>query len=140
MSSKSSSPLVGPLLPKTEPKQTSPGQCIESWSSSWQIPQPTVPRQAKVATTNQHSDRGQEILKALRQVFSSPKVEYHRFDDGPLKYVTFMQNFETCLEKDNPDEARRLQLLIQHCTGKARKAIGSCANLPNDGYRVPKQS
>ena len=94
----------------------------------------------KVATTNQQSDGGQEILKALRQVVSSPKVEYHRFDDGPLKYVTFKQNFETSLEKDNPDEARRLQLLIQHCTGKAREAIGSCANLPNDGYPVPKQS
>ena len=71
---------------------------------------------------------------------SSPKVEYHRFDGDPLKYVTFMHNFETYLEKDNPDEARRLQLLIQHCTGKAREAIESCANLPNDGYRVAKQT
>ena len=47
------SPLVSPLLPKPEPKQTSPGQCIESWSSSWQIPQPSVPRQEKVETTDQ---------------------------------------------------------------------------------------
>lgn len=128
------SPLVSPLLPKTEPKQTSPGQCIESWSSSWQIPQPSVPRQVKVETTDQQYDSGQEIVKALRQVVSSPKVEYHRFDGDPLKYVTFMHNFETYLEKDNPDEARRLQLLIQHCTGKGREAIESCANLPNDGY------
>jgi len=51
-----------------------------------------------------------------------------------------MHNFETYLEKDNPDEARRLQLLIQHCTGKGREAIESCANLPNDGYRVAKQT
>ena len=97
MSSKSPSPLVGPLLSKTELKQTSPGQCIGSWSSSWQIPQPTVPRKVKVATTNHQSDGGQEILKAPRQVVSSPKVEYHPFDDDPLKYVAFMQNFETCL-------------------------------------------
>ncbi|XP_067030719.1 uncharacterized protein [Acropora muricata] len=96
-------------------------------------------RQVKVETTNQQSDSGQEIVKALRQVVSSPKVEYHRFDGDPLKYVTFMHNFETCLEKDNSDEARRLQLHIQHCTGKAREAIESCANLPNDGYRVAKQ-
>ena len=69
-------------------------------------------------------------------MISSPKVEYHRFDGDPLKYVTFMRTFETYLEKDNPDESRRLQLLIQNCTGKAREAIESCANLSNDGYRV----
>ena len=91
-------------------------------------------------TTNQQFDSGQEMVKALRQVVSSPKVEYHRFDGDPLKYVTFTHNFETYLEKDNPGDSRRLQLLIQHCTGKAREAIESCANLPNDGYRVAKQT
>ena len=138
MSSKSCSPLVGPLLPKSEHKQTSPGQCIESWSSSWQILQPSVPREVKKETTNQQSDSGKEIVKALRQVVSSPKVECHRLDGDTLKYVTFMHNLETHLEKDNPDEARRLQLLIQH--HKAEEAIESCANLPNDGYRVAKQT
>lgn len=123
MSSKSSSPLVDPLLLKTEPKQTSPGQCVGSWSSSWQIPQPSVPQEGKVETTDQQFDSGREMVEALRQVVSSPKVEYHRFDGDPLKYVTFMLNFETYLEKDNPDEARRLQLLIQHCTGRARRLL-----------------
>ena len=141
MSSKSSSPLVDPILPKTEPKQTSPGQCVtESWSSSWQMTRLSVPQDEKVETTNQQFDSGQEMVKALRQVVSSPKVECHRFDGDPLKYVTFMHNFETYLEKDNPDESRRLQLLIQHCTGKAREAIENCANLSNDGYRVAKQT
>ena len=120
--------------------QTSPGQCVESWSSSWQIPQPSVPQEVKVETTDQQFDSGQEMVKALRWVVSSPKVEYHRFNGDPLKYVTFMHNFETYLEKDNPDDSRRLQLFIQHCTGKAREAIESCANLPNDGYQVAKQT
>ena len=52
-----------------------------------------------------------------------------------------MHNFKTCLEKDNPDNSRRLQLLIQHCYGKARDAIESCANLPVDqGYYVAKST
>ena len=52
-----------------------------------------------------------------------------------------MHNFETCLEKDNPDNSRRLQLLIQHCYGKARDAIESCVNLPVDeGYYVAKNT
>ena len=141
MSSKSSSPLADPILPKTEPKQTSPEQCVtESWSSSWQMSRLSVPQDVKVENTNQQFDSGQEIVKALRQVVSSPKIEYHRFDGDPLKYVIFMHNFETYLERDNPDESRRLQLLIQHCKGKAREAIESCANLSNDGYRVMKQT
>jgi len=141
MSSKSSSLLLDPLLPKTEPKQTFPEQCVtESWPTSWQMPQPSLPQDVKVETTNQQFDSGQEMVKALRQVVSSPKVEYHQFNGDPLKYVTLMHNFETYLEKDNPDESRRLQLLIEHCTGKEREAIESCANLSNDGYRVAKQT
>ena len=104
------------------------------------MPLPSVPQDVKVEPTNQQFDSGQEMVKALRQVVSSPKVEYHRFDGDPSKYVTFMHNFETYLEKDNPDESRRLQTLIQHCTGKARDAIESCTNLSNDGYQVAKQT
>ena len=141
VSSRSSLPLVDPVLPKIEPRQTSLGQRVtETWSSSWQMPRPYVPQVVKAEPANEQFDSGQEMVKALRQVVSSPKVEYHRFDGDPLKYVTFMRNFETYLEKDNPDESRRLQLLIQHCTGKAREAIESCANLSNDGYRVAKQT
>ena len=141
VSSRSSLPLVDPVLPKIEPRQTSLGQRVtETWSSSWQMPRPYVPQVVKAEPANEQFDSGQEMVKALRQVVSSPKVEYHRFDGDPIKYVTFMRNFETYLEKDNPDESRRLQLLIQHCTGKAREAIESCANLSNDGYRVAKQT
>ena len=52
---------VGPLLPKIESKQTSLRQCVtESWSSSWQMPWPSVPRDVKVETTNKQFDSGQE--------------------------------------------------------------------------------
>ena len=81
------------------------------------------------------------MVKALRQVATSPKVEYLNFYGDPLRYVTFIHNFETYLEQDNPDDSRRLQLLIQHSTRKAREAIESCANLPvSDGYRVAKET
>ena len=96
------------------------------------LPQSTIaPRQGS----------GEEIAQALRQVVSAPKVEYMRFDGNPIKYVSFMHNFETCLEKDNPENSRRLQLLIQHCYGKAREAIESCVNLPvEEGYYVAKNT
>ena len=44
-------------------------------------------------------DVGEDIARVLHQVVSTPKVEYMRFDGDPLKYVSFMHNFETCLEK-----------------------------------------
>ena len=68
-----------------------------------------------------------------------PKNEYLHFNGDPLKYGIFMHSFEVCLERDNPDDSRKLQLLIQHCNGRAREAIESCINLPSkDGYRVAR--
>ena len=111
----------------------------ESWSSAWKMPRTQTSQNVRFSTTPvqqvQHFDSGKEMVKALRQVVTSPKVEYLKFDRDPITYVTFIHNFETYLELDNPDDSRRLQLLIQHCTGKAREAIESCVNLPvSDGY------
>ena len=77
--------------------------------------------------------------RCCNKVVNAPKIEYIKFNGDPLRYVTFIHNFESCLEKDNRDEDRKLQLLIQHCTGKARESIESCVNLPN-GYKVAKQT
>ena len=107
----------------------------------------SLPSRTSLLTTKQaeplHTKRAmgrqfsQDIVGVLKLVVNSPKIEYLRFNGGPLKYVTFMHNFEVCLEKDNHDPERRLQLLIQHCAGKAREAIESCINLEN-GYEVAK--
>jgi hypothetical protein len=59
-----------------------------------------------------------------------PKIKYINFDGDAINYVSFMHNFEACLEKDNPDNSTRLQLLIQHCNNKACDAIETCVNLP----------
>ena len=48
---------------------------------------------------------------------------YH-FGGNPVKFTSFMHNFETCLGKNNNNEALKLQLLIQDCHGKAKEAIG----------------
>ena len=56
----------------------------------------------------QHFDSGREMVKAMRQVVFSPKVEYLKFDGDPLRYVSIIQNFETYLEQDNPDDSRWL--------------------------------
>ena len=83
---------------------------------------------------------GEKIVKTLCQVMNTPKIEYMHFDGNPINYVSFMRNFETCLE-DDADNSRNLQLLIQHCMGKARDSIESCDNLPvSEGYESAKKT
>ena len=110
-----------------------------SWPQSSQPPQQYIHRD--VESLPKMVDTGEEVIRALRQVVSTPKIKYMHFDGEPVNYISFMHNFETCLEKDNPDNSRRLQLLIQHCTGKAREAVESCVNLPEEyGYQAAKET
>ena len=106
-----------------------------------QAPARSVMAHAPEESTTVKQKVGENVARALRQVACMPKVEYIRFDGDTIKYVSFIHNFETCQEKENPDDARRLHLLIQHCFGKARDAIESCVNLPvGGGYYVAKNT
>ena len=76
----------------------------------------------------QHFDGGREMVKALKQVI-------------PRQKSSTSSLMETYFEQNNPDDSRRLQLVIQDCMGKAREAVESCANLPvSDGYQVAKET
>ncbi|XP_048586408.1 uncharacterized protein LOC116604491 [Nematostella vectensis] len=86
-------------------------------------------------------DSGEHVARVLSQAMSTPRIEYMHFDGNPINYVSFMHNFETCLESLTSDNSRKLQYLIQHCTGKARDAIESCVNLPtSEGYNTAKNT
>lgn len=81
------------------------------------------------------------MTKALKQITNTPKLEYLRFDGVLMKYGAFLHNFEHFLERDNPDESRRLPLSVQRCSGKAKEAIESCVSLDHkDGNRVAKDT
>ena len=43
------------------------------------------------------------MIRALRQVVSTPRIKYMHFDGDPMNYVSFFHNFRTCLEKVVPD-------------------------------------
>ena len=71
-----------------------------SWPQSSQPPQQYINRD--VESLPKMVDTG-EVIRALRQVVSTQKIKYMHFDGEPVNYISFMHNFETCLEKDNPD-------------------------------------
>ena len=86
-------------------------------------------------------DASTALVKALKQVVTTPKIEYMCFDGNPIKIPSFIHNFETCLEKNSTNEESKLQLLIQHFCAKAKEAIESCVNLPaGEGYQVAKDT
>ena len=86
-------------------------------------------------------DASAALVKALKQVVTTPKIEYMCFDGNPIKFPSFIHNFEKCLEKNSSNEESKLQLLIQHCCGKAKEAIESCVILSEEeGYKVAKDT
>ena len=89
------------------------------------------------------SDDGISYLEAMKSLATAallPKAELMNFDGNPLNYFLFMSSFENNVEKSTQDFSKRLQLLIQFCSGKARKAIQSCVLLqPHDGYLQAKK-
>ena len=79
-------------------------------------------------------------MRKLTVAATLPRSELSPFDGNPLKYFIFMQKIENNVEKDTNDYSSRLQLLIQFCTGKARRLMESCILLePQEGYWTAKR-
>ena len=74
-----------------------------------------------------------EAIKRLATHFALCQSELMSFDGDPPKYFLFMRSFENSIEKHTDDKSRRLQLLIQYYSGKAKKMIESCVLLETDG-------
>ena len=97
----------------------------------------TVLHEKQPLDTKEDNKEVSALSSVISKVLNYPKVEYMHFDGNPVNYTSFLHNFESCLE--STDNSRNLQLLIQHCTGKAREAIQSCVNLPvAEGYLTAK--
>ena len=74
------------------------------------------------------------------RVFQLPKSGIITFDGSPLNYRQFMKTIANSVETFPEDGDIRLQLLIKHCTGKAREAIKSCGMLNGiQGYEKAKE-
>lgn len=87
------------------------------------------------------SNRFQEIqLPLTQQINSQEPVKFqltHPVQQSKQEPVQFTRPVRIL----DQDISRRLQLLIQHCYGKAREAIESCVNLPvEEGYYVAKNT
>ena len=102
---------------------------------TWKSEPDVIPNEEEYREDNQNLD----AIKRLAIHFALPKSELMSFDGDPLKYFLFMRSFENSIEKDADDKSRRMQLLIQYCSGKAKKVIESCVLMePDEGYEEAK--
>ena len=153
---------VSNVVPVVEhPKQDNVNQCPQLSSDPTIASQMSFPDHSQTITNYPHFsaigsshvnvpptiemsdnvDVSTALVKALKQVVTTPKIEYMCFDGIPIKFPSFIHDFEICLEKNSTNEESKLQLLIQHCCRKAKEAIESCVNLPaEEGYQVAKDT
>ena len=89
-----------------------------------------------VLTNQGYSFETVDLVNALQ----APPVQLQSFDGNPLKFHSFMLDFEANVERRLKDPAARISRLRQQCVGRAATVIQSCASLPpNEGYRIAKE-
>ena len=110
----------------------------------WQPNMQSVSKRSKSEGDSSNAeDNGAMYLETMRNLATAtllPRSELMVFDGNPIQYSLFIRSFENSLEIGTSDFSKRLQLLIQFCSGKARKAIENCILLePKEGYLKARQ-
>ena len=67
-----------------------------------------------------------------------PRPEFSKFDGDPLKFKTFMNNFERHVETKVGSSKLRLCYLIQHCEKNVQEKIQHFSNKGEQGYSLAK--
>ena len=103
----------------------------------------TIPQEDNISMQEEINDPGFQYLETMRKLATATlltKSELMTFDGDPLKYFAFIKSFDNNVEKDICDSSKQLQLLIQYCSGKAKKVIENCILLhPSEGYKEAKK-
>ena len=80
-----------------------------------------------------------EMANSIKFGMSLPKPELRTFSGDPTEYWQFICNFDASLGA-SCDALSRLNFLVQHCQGDARKAIEGCVILePEVGYQKARK-
>lgn len=131
------SKLITPLGPVSHAGK---GPQLNPHASPWEcIPQPEF---SMKHGKSEGSESGVDYLRSMRNLATAallPRSELTVFDGNPLNYFLFVRSFENNVEMGTNDHGKRLQLLIQFCSDKARKSIENCILLePKEGYKRAK--
>ena len=78
-------------------------------------------------------------LKML-DMLSLPKLDLPEFKGDSLQYGSFMNAFDSCVDKTRVDDGAKLSRLLQSCKGKAAEVLKPCHEMkPEIGYKRARQ-
>jgi hypothetical protein len=71
-------------------------------------------------------EKGHQRQEQMITTMQLPKIQIRQFDGDPLFFYSFMKQFEANVGRYAVDDATKLSVLVQSCTGRAAHAVQSC--------------
>ena len=68
-----------------------------------------------------------------------PNIELLQFSGDWQGYMKLIRNFEACVDTKDNTENEKIQVLIQNCTGEAKRCIEDCGLNDKDSYSQAKE-
>ena len=95
----------------------------------WNPPMPKSSPETELLTAV--TQQQQQILTLA----NLPKTSLMQFDGDPLQYNMFINAFDSLVDDKLVSDSTKLNLLIEHCSGKAARLIQCCTLMaPSEGY------
>ncbi|XP_038061252.1 uncharacterized protein LOC119731982 [Patiria miniata] len=134
--------------------QPTPKRPLEHEHTPLQSPQPsyvptpfTIPTPAAAPSNQLQPDTGyllHELIRDTRvhqqslvEALQLPKAELTTFDGDPLKYWTFIREFQNTVARETVSDGAKLTRLLQYCTGRAKQLLRCCTvKEPSEGYTL----
>ena len=103
-----------------------------------------ISRSRRVSPVENASDsESLSVMDAQLQMLdmlSLPKLDLPEFKGDSLQYGSFMNAFDSCVDKTRVDDGAKLSRLLQFCKGKAAEVLKPCHEMkPEIGYKRARQ-
>ena len=103
-----------------------------------------IPQQYQAPPVGQGSDTTLtdqlHLQQQLLDIMRLPKASLKPFDGNPLHFWSFMNAFDSTVDRSSVSEGDKLTRLLEYCTGDVEKVLEPCAIMdPRQGYRTARQ-
>ena len=99
-----------------------------------------APSETSVSSASYIADQHHTVQQQLLDAVNLPKTSLHTFDGNPLQYHMFITAFDNMVDNKLVSNSTKLNILVEHCTGKAAKIIQCCVLMsPEEGYWKARQ-
>ena len=124
---------IGPQI-QQQPNQCNQGQIGQQVQQQYQVP--SVSQSSSDAALLAQLQLQQQLLDVMRL----PKASLKPFDGNPLHFWSFMNAFDSTVDRSSVSEGDKLARLLEYCIGDVEKVLEPCAIMdPRQGYMTARQ-